>query len=69
MRVLTPKQADELRDRIQPMLEFTFRCRQRLADLDVDQDGAIYQATEKAYAALDDLRTTLYRQAHRKPGP
>jgi hypothetical protein len=68
MRVLTPAQADALRDRIQPMVEFIFRCRHRLETLGFDRDGAIYQANDKAYGAFHELRTTLERQSGRKPG-
>jgi hypothetical protein len=68
MRVITPAQADAFRERIQPMLEFVFRCRQRLEDLGFTQDDALHKATAKAYSALDELRTTLQRQSRRKPG-
>ena len=65
---LTPAQADALRNRIQPMLEFILRCRHRLETLGFDPDGTIFQAVDKAYSAPDELRVTLRRQSGRKPG-
>jgi hypothetical protein len=67
MRVITPAQADAFRERIQPMLEFVFRCRQRLEALAFSQYDALYRATEKTYAALDELRMTLQRESRRRP--
>ena len=64
---ITPAQGDAFRKLIQPMLEFVFRCRQRLEELGFSQDNALYKATEKTYAALDELRTTLQRGDCRHP--
>jgi hypothetical protein len=68
MRVLTPAQAAALRDKIQPMISFLFACRHRMETLDFDHDSVIYQAVDKAYAAMQELRVTLDRQSRRKPG-
>jgi hypothetical protein len=49
------------------MVEFVFRCRQRLEELGISQDDALRKATENAYSALDELRTTLQRKSRRRP--
>ncbi len=68
MRLLTPAQAAALRDKIQPMINFLFACRHRMETLDFDHDSVIYQAIDKAYCAVNELRVTLDRQSRHRPG-
>jgi hypothetical protein len=58
-RHLTRKQAEALQDRIRPMLSFLHQCRRRLERLDFQQDSEIFQAVDKAHAALHGLHVTL----------
>jgi hypothetical protein len=60
---LTPKQAEALRDRIRPMLLFLLKCRQRLDVLGFDQEGAAYQAIDKAHSAVHGLFVTLHYES------
>jgi hypothetical protein len=50
------------------MIEFIFRCRERLEELRFSPDDALHRATENAYSAPDELRATLHRQSRRGPG-
>jgi hypothetical protein len=64
MRILSRRQAQATRERIQPMLWFVYRCRERLRELKFDEAGSIYRAIDRAYDALQDLNAELFCQSH-----
>jgi hypothetical protein len=59
---LTAKQAEALRERVLPPIDFLFRCRRRMAVLRFDEQGAIYQAIAKACCAMNELHAALLWQ-------
>jgi hypothetical protein len=60
---LTTKQAEALRDRIRPMLQFLYKCRRRLDVLGFDAKSPIYQVIDKAYCAMHDLHMKLHYES------
>jgi hypothetical protein len=60
---LTTAQARAFHERIGPMTNFLFRCRQRLATLGFDPKSKLYQSVEDAYDALRSLHIELHHQS------
>ena len=64
MRILSRRQAQATRDRIQPMMDFLYRCRRRMEQLGFDRIGAIYRSIDQACTAFLELNAELFCQAH-----
>jgi hypothetical protein len=64
MRIVSRRQAQATRERIQPMLWFVYRCRERMRVLGFDEAGSIYRAIDQAFDALQDLNAELFCQSH-----
>jgi hypothetical protein len=60
MRILGRRQAQATRERIQPMLRFVYRCRERMRELEFDNHGSIYRSIDRAYDALPGLNAELF---------
>jgi hypothetical protein len=64
MRILSRRQAQATRERIQPMVWFVYRCRERMREIGFDESGSIYRAIDRAYDSLQDLNAELFCQSH-----
>jgi hypothetical protein len=63
MSRLTKAQAAALQKRIDPMLRYLLRCRQRLYKRGFDHRSKFYQAVHAAYDGLHSLSVTLHYES------